>query len=124
MRRETFRHLDREWEAAIPDADGERLWVRLRREDDGDPRTYEAELSRAEVEDDGIELRLALRRALESVLVLDALEGHDVGLTAEEVGRMTGMPRGAAQDRLEILEEVRPVLGTDGPRRYRAVDGA
>lgn len=121
MQRETIHHLDREWEAVIPDAPGDRKPVRFRSAETDDDKTYEARIDREELEE-GSDQTLALRRGLESALVLDVLAGHEAGLTAEEIARMTGMPTEAAQDRLDVLERVQPVLDTSGPRRYRTIE--
>jgi hypothetical protein len=88
-----------------------------------DTKTYEARIDREELEDDERERMLALRRGLESALVLDVLAAHRAGLTAEEVGRMIGMPGEAAEARLELLDEVQPLVRSRGPRRYRWLDG-
>lgn len=123
MQRTTFRHLDREWEATLQDSPGDHRRVLFRNADEDDPKTYEArihadELSGLEEEDEDS----ALRRGLESALILDALEGHEAGLTAEELARMTGMPTEAAEDRVDVLDRVQPVLQTSGPRRYRTLE--
>ena len=123
MRRETFHHLDREWEATIPDAPRGGTPVRFRNADPHDDAMYESLIDQEELDDqDGAERDLALRRGLEAALVLDALAGHDAGLTAEEVARMTGMPTEAAADRLDVLDEVQPLLEASGPRRYRTLE--
>jgi hypothetical protein len=123
MQLEKLRHLDRDWEATIPDAPGVSILVRFRSGDVRDTKTYEARIDREELEDDERERMLALRRGLESALVLDVLAAHRAGLTAEEVGRKIGMPGDAAEARLELLDEVQPLVRTRGPRRYRWLDG-
>jgi hypothetical protein len=121
MEHRTFRHLGREWEAAILHPAGGAAPVRFRHAADDNPRTYEGRIDREEIEeadgDDGREL--ALRRSLEGALVLDALAGRSEGLTAEEVAERAGMPVDDTRDRLHMLDEVQPVLGVLGPRRYR-----
>lgn len=125
MERETFRHLDREWEAAIADAPGGSRVVRFRSSEPRDEKTYEASIDGGELGgEEASDRELALRRGLESALVLDALAGHESGLTAQEVADMTGLPAEAAEDRLEVLDSVQPVLDVHGPRRYRTVESA
>jgi len=120
MERTTLQHLDREWEVSILGQQHEDRRVRFRSSDAQDPQTFEARMDAEEVEDpDPTERELALRRALEASLVLHALEGQQDGLTAEEVARMTGMPREAVEDRFEVLDSVQPVLESGPPRRYR-----
>ena len=123
MIRQTFRHLDREWEASIPDADEDPRPVRFRSERDDDPKRYEALVDVEDLQQDAeAETALALRRGLESALILDVLTGHEAGLTVREVAEMTGMPVEGAKDRLEVLDEVQPVLDESGPRRYRTLE--
>jgi hypothetical protein len=120
MQRQTFRHLGREWEAVVPQADADPLPVRFRDSEGRAPETYEARVAREELEGVGPgERELALRRGLESALVLDALARAERGLTAEEVADRVGMPVEAAVDRLHVLETVQPVPETGGPTRYR-----
>jgi hypothetical protein len=124
MEYQTFQHLGREWEAAILGPAGEAAPVRFRSAHDNDRRTYEARIDREELEDaDDGERELALRRALESALVVRSLSGWDDGLTLEEVAERTGMPRDAAEDRLHKLDSVQPVLTPTGIRRYRLAEG-
>lgn len=123
MEYQTFHHLGRDWEAAILGPAGDAAPVRFRAAGDSDRRTYEARIDREELEDsddDGIEL--ALRRALESALVLRALSGWHDGLTLEEVAERAGMPPDAVEDRLHVLDAVQPVLTPTGVRRYRLAD--
>ncbi len=120
MEHRTFYHLGRDWEAAILASAGDATPVRFRHAADDDSRTYDARVDREELEDaddDGREL--ALRRSLESALVVDALTGQDGGLTPEEVAERTGMPIEDTRDRLHKLEAVEPVLDPLGPRRFR-----
>jgi hypothetical protein len=121
MEHRTFRHLGRDWEAAILGPSGAGAPVRFRHAAGDNPRTYEGRIDREEIEDaDGDDDReLALRRSLESALVLDALAGHSDGLTAEEVAERAGMPVDDTRDRLHLLDEVQPVMNVLGPRRYR-----
>jgi hypothetical protein len=124
MEYQNFHHLGREWEAAILGPTDEAAPVRFRSASDSDRRTYEARIDREELEDaDNGERELALRRALESALVLRTLSGWDDGLTLEEVAERTGMPRDAAEDRLHKLDSVQPVLTPTGVRRYRLSEG-
>ncbi|HUG41274.1 MAG TPA: hypothetical protein VMM12_12360 [Longimicrobiales bacterium] len=121
MDRVTFHHLDRDWEAAIPDVPGDRP-VRFRNADPKNDRTYEATIAADELGgEEASDRELALRRGLEAALVLDALSGHHTGLTAGEIADATGMPEEAAVDRLDVLESVQPVWSLNGPRRYRAI---
>lgn len=120
MEYQTFHHLGREWEAAILGPADDAAPVRFRSASDTDRRTYEARIDREELEDaDNGERELALRRALESALVVRTLSGWDDGLTLEEVADRTGMPADAAEDRLHKLESVQPFLTPTGIRRYR-----
>jgi hypothetical protein len=124
MEYQNFHHLGREWEAAILRPAGDAAPVRFRSATDSERRTYEARIHRDELEDaDDGERELALRRALESALVLRALSGWDDGLTLEEVAERTGMPRDAAEDRLHKLDSVQPLLTPSGIRRYRVSEG-
>jgi hypothetical protein len=120
MEHHIFRHLGREWEAAILAATGDEAPVRFRSALDTDPHTYEGRIAVEELDgpDDGGR-DLALRRSLESALVTEALAGRHGGLTAEEVADRTGMPVEATEDRLHKLEVVEPVPDPTGPRRYR-----
>jgi hypothetical protein len=120
----TFDHLDRTWEAAVPRAPGERCLVRFRRTDDRDAITYEARVDAEELTVEQPRQReLALRRALESALVLDVLARHPDGLTLGEVAERTGMPPEAAEDRLHVLDEAQPVPEEmSRGRRYRLVE--
>lgn len=119
MDRVTFRHLGREWEAAIPEAEADPLPVRFSGPEEGEP-THESRIAREELDPaDPAERELALRRGLESALVLEALAGAEDGLTVEQVADRTGMPAEAAQDRLDVLDSVQPIPGTMGTRRYR-----
>lgn len=123
MDRMNFHHLGRDWEAAIPETPGDDRPVRFRNADPKDDRTYEATVAAEELDGEtGSDRELALRRALEAALVLDALGGHETGLTAGEVAEATGMPEAAAADRLDVLEAVQPMLDANGPRRYRTVE--
>jgi hypothetical protein len=122
MRHHTFHHLGQDWEAAILTAHDDTAAVRFRAAEDRDGRTLEGRIDTEEldgVDDAGREL--ALRRALESVMVLNALEGHDRGLTSEEVADRTGIPPEATQDRLHALDSVQPMPGERGTLRYRVV---
>jgi hypothetical protein len=120
MEYQTFHHLGRDWEAAILGPAGDAAPVRFRSATDNDRRTYEARIDREELEDaDNGARELALRRALESALVLRALSGWDDGLTLEEVADRAGMPPDAVEDRLHKLDVVQPVLTPTGVRRYR-----
>jgi hypothetical protein len=125
MEYQNFHHLGREWEAAILEPADDVAPVRFRAATDTDRRTYEARIDREELEDAGDgERELALRRGLESALVLRALSGWDDGLTLEEIADRAGMPREAAEDRLHKLESVQPFLSPTGVRRYRLSEGA
>lgn len=116
----TFYHLGRTWEAAILASHDEATPVRFRHAADDGTRTYDARIDREEIEESDTNGReLALRRSLESALVVDVLAGLDDGLTAEEVAERTGMPIDDARDRLHKLEAVEPVLDPLGPRRFR-----
>lgn len=115
----TFYHLGRAWEATILASSGHATPVRFRHAADDDVHTYDARIDREELEesdDDGREL--ALRRSLESALVVDALRGCN-GLTADEVAERTGMPIDDARGRLHKLDSVEPLLDPIGPRRFR-----
>lgn len=120
MEYQTFHHLGRDWEAVILGPADDAAPIRFRSANDNDRRTYEGRVDREELEEvsDG-ERELALRRALESALVLRALTGWADGLTVEEVAERAGMPVEAAEDRLHKLESVHPVLTPTGTRRYR-----
>ncbi|MFW6330586.1 MAG: hypothetical protein ACOC3J_02555 [Gemmatimonadota bacterium] len=118
MEHHTFRHLSREWEATIIDAADDRCPVRFRDADATDPETYEARVDREELKREEDARDLALRRGLESALVLNALAGEEDGLTPEEIAHRTGMPVEAAADRIEVLESVQPVPDPDGASRY------
>jgi hypothetical protein len=123
MRHHNFHHLGREWEAVILGPAEDAAPVRFRSADDSDRRTYESTIDREEMdESDGQTEELALRRALESALVLRALSGWDDGLTLEEVAERTGMPADAAADRMNKLDAVQPLLTPSGVRRYRLAD--
>jgi hypothetical protein len=123
MERVTFRHLGREWEATIPQTTADPLPVRFRDADDRIPTTREALLAREELDPaEPADRELALRRGLESALVLDALAGATHGLTAEDVAERTGMPVEAAEDRMHVLDSVQLVPGVLGTRRFRTVD--
>lgn len=120
MEHRTFYHLGRAWEATILASHDDATPVRFRHAADDDAHTYDARIDREELEesdDDGREL--ALRRSLESVLVVDALTGQNGGLTADEVAERTGMPIDDARDRLHKLDSVEPLLDPIGPRRFR-----
>jgi hypothetical protein len=122
MQYHTFHHLGQDWEAAILPVRDHVAAVRFRDADDRGSRRYEGRIDADELEDVGEAGRdLALRRALESALVLSALEGQDRGLTADEVAERTGIPPEATQDRLHALDSVQPVPVDVGPRRYRVV---
>lgn len=123
MEHHTFRHLGRDWEAAILAATGDEAAVRFRPAFDSDPHTYEGRIAVEELDESDDNGRdLALRRSLESALVIEALAGRHGGLTAEEVADRTGMPVDATEDRLHKLEDVEPVPDPIGPRRYRISD--
>lgn len=123
MEHHIFHHLGREWEAAILGPGGDQAAIRFRDADHEDRRTYEARVDAEELEDlDAGGRELALRRALESAMVVRALSGWDEGLTVEEVAERTGMPPDAAEDRLHKLEEVQPFLTPSGIRRYRLAE--
>jgi len=120
MKHRTFYHLGRAWEAAILASDDDATPVRFRHAADDDTHTYDARIDREELEvsdEDGQEL--ALRRSLESALVVDALAGSHQGLTPEEVAERTGMPIDDARDRLHKLDSVEPMLDPIGPKRFR-----
>lgn len=123
MEHHTFHHLGRDWEAAILAATGDEAPVRFRAARDTDPRTYESRVAVEELDGSDQDGRdLALRRSLESALVIRALTGRDEGLTAEEVAERAGMPVDATEDRLHKLDVVEPVLDPGAPRRYRLAD--
>lgn len=122
MEHHIFHHLGRDWEAVVLASAGDTAAVRFRHVEDDDRRTYEGEVSREELEEDGQDPELALRRALESSLVLRALSRAEA-LTAEEVAERAGMPVEATVDRLRKLDKVEPVLDPLGPRRYRVSGG-
>jgi hypothetical protein len=120
MEHHTFRHLGRDWEAAILAATADEAAVRFRAASDTDPHTYEGRIAVEELDgSDDSGKDLALRRSLESALVIEALVGRRAGLTPEEVADRTGMPVDATEDRLHKLEAVEPVPDPSGPRRYR-----
>lgn len=122
MRYQTFHHLGQDWEAAILAAKEDVAVVRFRDAEDRDSRTYEGSVDAEELEDaDEPGRELALRRALESALVLDTLSGHDRGLTTDEVAERTGIPPEAARDRLHALDSVQPIPVDVGAQRYRLV---
>lgn len=58
----------------------------------------------------------------EATAVLEALGGHEAGLTAAEVARMTDLPVKVVQDHLDALDRVQEVLRKEGPPRYRTLE--
>ncbi len=120
MEHHEFHHLGRDWEAVILAPKGDEAQVRFRSADDSDSRTYEGSIDCEELEDaDAAGKELALRRGLESALVLRVLSGRADGLTLEDVAERTGMPPEAAADRMHALDSVQPVVSPTGTRRYR-----